>query len=150
MFTGGTREYADAAIKLIDPEGKYFKNSWSRNDCTHVNFRQYNFTVKDLKVLKGNYIPERTILVDNLIFSFAFQPNNGYLIKEFRVHYCPMRVASEINDDHFLTAAKYITEELLDLEDVRVPLKSKFNLETELNFDMDAYLEHTRAKNNRF
>ena len=68
VFTASHREYADAVINLIDPDG------------TLINFRLYRehcfqtvdgIFIKDLRVIRNRDLKDM-ILVDNSVYSFGF------------------------------------------------------------------------------
>jgi TFIIF-interacting CTD phosphatase-like protein len=130
LYTAGSKDYAEKAVALIDPNRKYFSKIWSRSDCTGPNGS------KDLKVMKEDFIPERTILIDDRYYNFALQPENGYLIKQFRPKSNETGIGDSLcmklehyeDDDHLLTACEFVTKELLHEEDVRVKLEKKFSL----------------------
>ena len=70
LFTAATREYADWAMQIIDPEGI-------------VMFRLYkehtlDSQIKDLAGLGRNL--DRIIIIDNIAKSFEKQPRNGIQI----------------------------------------------------------------------
>ena len=79
IFTASIPEYADAAINYLDPENKYIKLRLYRNNCINVGNL---FKVKDLRILKNINI-KNIVLVDNNMYSFIPQLNNGILINSF-------------------------------------------------------------------
>ena len=79
IFTAAAPEYADAVIDYLDPQRKYIKFRLYRNNCTNVGDL---LKVKDLRILKNINI-KNIVLVDNNMYSFAPQLNNGILINSF-------------------------------------------------------------------
>jgi len=79
LFTASKKEYADACVDVIDPEGTIFKHRLYRDSCIPINNQIY---VKDLRIFV-NRKQENLILVDNSFYSFANQPRNGVLINSF-------------------------------------------------------------------
>jgi Dullard-like phosphatase family protein len=147
LFTAGTGGYANEVLNHIDPDRKYFTKVWSREDCSEVN---YNYT-KDLKKLKEDFIPERTLLIDNQLYSFFLQPENGYLIEHFQPNRkgdncdsISLVVDNYDDDNHLLTACEFVTKQLVNEADVRVELKKRSSIREEhkkrYEFDLDEYL----------
>ena len=79
IFTASIQEYADAVINYFDPDNKYIKLRLYRNNCINVGDL---LRVKDLRIL-GNINFKNIVLVDNNIYSFIPQLNNGILINSF-------------------------------------------------------------------
>jgi CTD small phosphatase-like protein 2 len=71
IFTASHQFYADAVIDHIDPERRYFHHRLYRDSCVKYG----NFNIKDLRLLNRRL--QDVIIVDNSIFSFAFQLDNG-------------------------------------------------------------------------
>ena len=106
IFTASVQEYADAAINFLDPENKYIKFRFYRNSCINVGDL---VRVKNLRILKN--IPLKDIvLVDNNMYSFAPQLDNGILINSF---FCDKK------DDELENVLSYLIEFILPADDVR-------------------------------
>ena len=84
-FTAGLPVYARPVLRYIDPENDIFRNAWYRQSCSKIRAVESDFVfyTKDLEVLGKSYDPNRTILVDNSIFSFLKQPLNGIIVPSF-------------------------------------------------------------------
>ena len=72
VFTASEQYYADPIINFLDPSGKYISHRLYRRHC----FRYGQFFVKDLRIL-DNVLLQDLIIVDNHIYSFGFQLDNG-------------------------------------------------------------------------
>lgn len=106
IFTASVPEYANAVINFLDPENKYIKFRLYRNNCINVGDL---VRVKNLRILKN--IPLKDIvLVDNNIYSFAPQLDNGILINSF---FCDKK------DDELDNVLSYLIEFILPADDVR-------------------------------
>ena len=106
IFTASVPEYADAAIKYLDPENKYIKFRLYRNNCINVCDL---LRVKNLNIIKN--IPlKKVVLVDNNIYSFAAQINNGILINSFY---------TDKNDNELSNVLSYLNNYILPSDDVR-------------------------------
>lgn len=79
IFTASSKEYAEAVVKSIDKSHKYIKKVISRNNCIHVN----DLYIKDLRILADRQVSD-IIIVDNSIFSYAFQQENGVPINSYK------------------------------------------------------------------
>ena len=106
IFTASVPEYADAVINYLEPENIIIKFRLYRNNCIEVkNF----FRVKNLKIFKN--IPlEKIILLDNNMYSFAAQLNNGILINSF---------IYDKRDNELSNVLRYLLNFILPAEDVR-------------------------------
>lgn len=76
IFTASVREYGNEVIDKLDPNAKCTIRLF-RENCTLFN----GHLVKDLSTLNRDMAS--TIIIDNNITSFLFQPQNGIHIKSF-------------------------------------------------------------------
>jgi Dullard-like phosphatase family protein len=106
IFNASVKEYADAVISFLDPENKLIKFRLYRNNC--INFNDA-FTVKDLRIFK-NVDLKKIVLLDNSMYSFAAQINNGILINSF---------INDKEDNELFNALNYLVNFILPAEDVR-------------------------------
>ena len=114
IFTASVKEYADAVISFLDPENKLIKFRLYRNNC--INFNG-SFTVKDLRIFK-NVDLKKIVLIDNSMYSFAPQINNGILINSF---------INDKEDNELYNALEYLKNFILPAEDVREVNEQFFN-----------------------
>jgi Dullard-like phosphatase family protein len=75
VFTASSQDYADQIIEVIDPLDQYFKLRLYRQDCIRIN----NKFVKDLNCFDTSQV----YLIDNYIYSFAWNLDNGIPIYPF-------------------------------------------------------------------
>ena len=120
IFTAALPEYADAAINYLDPEDKYIKFRLYRNHCIDI---KDSLRVKDLRILKNINI-KNIILVDNNMYSFAPQLNNGILINSF---YC------DKDDNELDNVYRYLIDYILPADDVREVNEEFFGFKKILN-----------------
>ena len=106
IFTASVKEYADAVISFLDPENKLIKFRLYRNNCINYNDA---FTVKDLRIFK-NVDLKKIVLLDNSMYSFAAQINNGILINSF---------INDKEDNELFNALNYLVNFILPAKDVR-------------------------------
>ena len=106
IFTASVPEYADAVINYLDPENKYIKFRLYRDNCINVGDL---LRVKNLNILK-NVSLKKIILVDNNMYSFAPQLENGILINSF---------INDKNDSELSNLLSYLLNYIYPAEDVR-------------------------------
>ena len=114
IFTASVKEYADAVISFLDPENKLIKFRLYRNNCINYNDA---FTVKDLRIFK-NVDLKKIVLLDNSMYSFAAQINNGILINSF---------INDKEDNELFNALNYLVNFILPAKDVREVNEQFFN-----------------------
>lgn len=120
IFTASVPEYADAVIKYLDPENKYIKFRLYRNNCVNVGDL---LRVKNLNIIKN--IPlKKVVLVDNNIYSFTAQLNNGILINSFY---------TDKKDNELANVLSYLNNYILPAEDVREVNESFFGFKNIVN-----------------
>lgn len=73
VFTASCQAYADAILDHMDPDNEYFQHRLYRETCWKTEEGVY---IKDLRVFEG-WDLEDIILVDNAVYSFGFQLDNG-------------------------------------------------------------------------
>ena len=114
IFTASIREYADAILNQLDPENKYFKFRFYRNDCLNVNNKIF---IKDLRIFQ-NRNQENIIMVDNSLYSFTNQISNGVLINSFY---------NDKEDRELYNLFSYLKNYMQNINDVRSINEQIFN-----------------------
>jgi hypothetical protein len=97
ILTSSVRERAELIIKLLDPKDKIIKTALFRDSCVQIT---PNCFIKDLRIFKDRSLPD-LILIDNDFVSFAYQPDNGYLIPSFN---------GADKDTHLLTLCQLLSQ----------------------------------------
>lgn len=125
LYTASLKQYTDAVLSVIDPEGVYFKYILCRHHCTSISFVKNNkeevYYVKDLRIF--NIDMNSIVIVDNSILSFVHHINNGIPILPFY---------SNQNDDELYNLFIYL-KFLHTVKDVRKENSKSFNLIKEIN-----------------
>ena len=116
IFTASVKAYADAVIDYLDPNKNLIQFRLYRNNCINVNDKIF---VKDLRIIKGIDIKD-IILLDNSIYSFSAQINNGILVNSF---------FNDKNDIELYNVLGYLLNFLVKAEDVRVVNEQFFNFD---------------------
>lgn len=84
MFTASQKEYADAILDHLDPDGSLIHHRFYRDSCIYTENPLGNkFYVKDLRIFE-NFDLKDIVIVDNAIYSFINQLENGIPIIPFR------------------------------------------------------------------
>ena len=120
IFTASVKEYADAVINYLDPNKNLIKFRLYRNNCININDK---FFIKDLRIIQGVDIKD-IILLDNSIYSFTTQLNNGILVNSF---------FNDKNDIELYNVYEYLINYLLKADDVRTINEQFFSFEKLLN-----------------
>ncbi|CAD8143000.1 unnamed protein product [Paramecium octaurelia] len=76
LWTASLKEYADPVIDIIDPQRR-IQTRLYRESCTPIR----GGLTKNLNKLGRNL--KEVLIIDNSQMSFLFQPENGFLIKDF-------------------------------------------------------------------
>lgn len=116
VFTASHACYANPVINYLDPEGKYVTKRLFRENCRQISETLY---VKDLTVFKGRNL-KNMVLVDNAAYSYSLQLNNGIPVIPFY---------NNKKDTELKELVTFLMG-LIEVDDVRPVLKSKFKLET--------------------
>lgn len=114
VFTASHQSYADAVLDFIDPEHTIFSFRLYRDSCLKTHDGYY---VKDLRIFHDLDLSD-LVLIDNSVYSFAHQIENGVPIIPFY---------HDKNDEELLHLIKYM-EGVAACEDVRVYNREAFGL----------------------
>ena len=79
VFTASHQSYADAILDFIDPDHELIEHRFYRDSCFETPQGVY---IKDLRVVNRDL--KDVALVDNAVFSFGFQLDNGVPIAAYR------------------------------------------------------------------
>ena len=126
-FTAAMSVYARPVIHSLDPNNDIFRDVWYRESCSIVRFGRQTLYAKDLEMLKKEYEPNRTILVDNNLYSFVPQPSNGILVPAFY----------DNPQDSVLPQVLDIVKQLDKESDVKPVLDELFNLRSQIQTAID-------------
>jgi len=119
LFTASYKEYADVIIDYIDPENNIFKKRFYKESCINLDD---NINIKDLNIFNDIDL-KRSIILDNNIYSFCNNLNNGILINSF----------FEGEDDDLINIYYYLENYIKNSEDVRKVNENLFGFEKFLN-----------------
>jgi len=108
IFTAGTKDYADYAIRFVDPNNRITHRLYRE----HVMQKGTSF-VKDISKLGRDL--KKVIIIDNMVENFQLQSDNGIFIKSWE----------DDESDTSLIDLMPILREIVELKvpDVRVALR---------------------------
>lgn len=127
VFTASHENYANVVIDILDPNHTLFSKRLFRNSCIKTDIDLF---IKDLRIL--NHDLKSVIIVDNSIFSFAFQLDNGIPIIPFY----------DDKEDHILPKIKDYLMTLKDLDDFRIINMKNFSLTRLYQLDISSFLKY--------
>ncbi len=113
IFTASVKEYADAILDHIDPENKLIHHRYYWDSCKNAEAEGNPFFIKDLWMFEENFDLKDIVIVDNAVYSFINQLENGIPIIPFRY---------DKEDDQLDMLMKYLPV-LAQQEDVRDSLR---------------------------
>ena len=80
VFTASCKSYADVILDYIERDKKYFDVRLYREHCL---FLEPGLYIKDLSIFEKQRKMESVVVIDNSLFSFANQIDNGILVTSF-------------------------------------------------------------------
>jgi TFIIF-interacting CTD phosphatase-like protein len=122
IFTAATKCYAEQIRKILDPNNTIISHLLDRQFCFNPNSGSGKESklpfIKDLRKLNRDL--SQTILLDNSIYCFWYQINNGIPIISYN--------KEKQNDVELLKVENYLLQ-LIDVSDVRKHNREYFKLE---------------------
>lgn len=122
VFTASCQNYADTILDYMDPENEYFERRLYRETCWRTEEGVY---IKDLRVFQ-NWDLKDIILVDNAVYSFGFQLDNGIPIFPY---------IQGKDDEQLLFLKDYLV--YMSQKETISDLKKVFQMNYLLNLDID-------------
>jgi Dullard-like phosphatase family protein len=116
IYTASYKNYADTIIDYIEKDNKYFSLRLYRENCIYLKPGIY---IKDLRIIKERELKDM-IIIDNSLFSFSNQLDNGILVTSFFY---------DLNDNFLLNLISYLQYYILNAYDVRIINKENFKFQ---------------------
>lgn len=79
VFTASHKSYADVVLDYLDPNKELIEYRLYRDSCMLTDEGVY---IKDLRIIKNRNLQD-LVIVDNAVYSFGFQLDNGIPILPF-------------------------------------------------------------------
>jgi CTD small phosphatase-like protein 2 len=79
VFTASHQSYADVVLDYLDPNRELIEYRLYRDSCIKTEEGVY---IKDLRIIKNRNLKD-VVIVDNAVYSFGYQLNNGIPILPF-------------------------------------------------------------------
>ena len=121
VFTASCQNYADAILDYMDPDNEYFNHRFYRETCWKTEEGVY---IKDLRVFHQWSLKD-IVLVDNAVYSFGFQLDNGIPIFPY---------IQGKDDKQLLYLKEYLS--LIVEKDLIKNLKKTFQMKFMYNIDL--------------
>lgn len=83
VFTASMQNYADVILDHLDPKNELIHHRFYRDSCIQRCHKDSRIYVKDLRIFKDFELTD-IVLVDNAVYSFGAQLDNGIPIIPFR------------------------------------------------------------------
>ncbi len=128
VFTASHKFYADEVLNFLDPTGELIHYRLYRDSCFQTEDGVY---IKDLRIIKNRSLKDM-VIVDNAVYSFGFQLDNGIPIIPFY---------NNKDDEELLHLINYFNT-LAFFNDMRDQNAKAFQLRELENADITDYLEY--------
>ncbi|CDW72048.1 nli interacting factor-like phosphatase family protein [Stylonychia lemnae] len=128
VFTASHKFYADVVLDYLDPKGELVHYRLYRDSCFQTEDGVY---IKDLRIIKNRSLKDM-VIVDNAVYSFGFQLDNGIPIIPFY---------NNREDEELLHLINYINT-LAFFNDLREQNAKAFQLKELENAEITDYLEY--------
>ena len=127
VFTASHKFYADVVLDYLDPKRELIHYRLYRDSCFQTEDGVY---IKDLRIIKNRSLKDM-VIVDNAVYSFGFQLDNGIPIIPFY---------NNKQDEELLHLMNYLNT-LAFFDDLREQNAKAFQLKELENADISDYLE---------
>lgn len=131
VFTAGTKNYADAILDVLDPNGDLIHHRLYRDSCIRVEADGANLYIKDLRILENRDLKD-IVIVDNAVISFAYQIDNGIPILPFK---------EDKEDIEFIHLMKFM-KDIANEDDCRNFVRKWYKISEIMKTNMESYVHH--------
>lgn len=128
VFTASNQDYADTILDYIDPTGELIQHRFYRESCIKTTD---NFYVKDLRIFQNVDLKD-LILVDNAVYSFSLQLDNGIPVTPFK---------EDPEDDEFKHLIPHL-EKCAKAEDMRDINRTIFRFSELSQYNFDSFIDY--------
>lgn len=127
VFTASNKGYADTILDYIDPKGRLIQHRFYRESCIKTTDNVY---IKDLRIFRNVPLKD-IIIVDNAVYSFGAQLDNGIPITPFK---------EDVDDNEFLHLMGHLSK-CADAYDMRDENRKVFRFGQLLKYKFDKFIE---------
>ena len=132
IFTASHKWFAEQILDFLDPDKTLIQHRFYRQHTCKLEDNDDYLFVKDLNMFKGEVSLKDILLIDNNIYSFGFQLENGIPILDF---------LGDKNDTELLKVMHTLCH-LKNFDDLRIENEKIFRLRDIYNQDMDLYIKY--------
>ncbi|CDW79742.1 nli interacting factor-like phosphatase family protein [Stylonychia lemnae] len=130
VFTASHKSYADVVLDILDPKNEIFEMRLYRESCVRSQDGVY---VKDLRIFEHCRSLSDMVLVDNAVYSFGYQLENGIPIIPFY---------DDKEDEELLHLSQYLECLAKNGGDVREHNRKAFQLRELQELDVQQFLQN--------
>lgn len=127
VFTASHKAYADVVLNYLDPKNELIEYRMYRDSCMDTEEGVY---IKDLRIIKNRNLKD-IVIIDNAVYSFGFQLDNGIPILPFY---------DDKNDEEMLHLMYYL-KCLSQFDDIRDQNRKAFQLKELESSNLNEFLE---------
>ncbi|CDW87693.1 nli interacting factor-like phosphatase family protein [Stylonychia lemnae] len=127
VFTASHQSYADVVLDYLDPKRELIEHRLYRDSCIKTEEGVY---IKDLRIIKNRNLKD-VVIVDNAVYSFGYQLENGIPILPFY---------DDKSDEEMLHLIYYL-KCISQFDDIREQNKKAFQLRDLENSNINEFLE---------
>lgn len=132
IFTASQQLFAEKVIDRIDPEKRLIHHRFYNQHARLLEDGEDTFIVKDLNIFKGEVSLDDILIVDNNIYSFAYQLENGIPILDFM---------GDPHDTELLKVMETLSH-LKGFSNLRAECERTFRLREIYNQDMALFIQY--------
>eukprot|EP00347_Sterkiella_histriomuscorum_P021086 403335311 len=138
VFTASHKSYADVVLDILDPKHEIFDMRLYRESCVRTQDGVY---VKDLRIFEHCRSLSDLVLVDNAVYSFGYQLENGIPIIPFY---------EDKEDEELLHLSQYLECLAKNGGDVRDHNRKAFQLRELQELDVQQFLQNMITESQNF
>ena len=130
IFTAGQQWFADSIIDFLDPHKTLIQHRFYRQHTCQLGDDEEFLLVKDLSLFEGVSLDD-ILIVDNNIYSFAYNLENGIPIVSFM---------GDQRDQELLKVMRYLNEARTH-DNLRAFNESRHRLRAIFNSDIEQFID---------
>lgn len=134
IFTASHQWFAEQVIDHIDddPNNKLIQHRYYNQHTCTIEDDEDKFLIKDMNIFTDQVNLDNVLIIDNNVYSFAFQLENGIPILDF---------VGNPNDTELLKVCETLNH-LKNFDNLRVECEKTFRLREIYKQDMDLFINY--------